>query len=66
MAETDINSVIESFKGLGNFMDKPSARTEARHDLIDRAPESIRKLLDMGFDQGFVARLARLEEENRG
>lgn len=64
MAQNDIESVIQSFKEEGHFMDRSvSDRTLARHRRIEAAPEDVRRLLDQGFPMEFVERLARLAKE---
>lgn len=60
-ANDDITKVIESLKEGPKFMQETvSPRTQARRDAIENAPEEVKALLQQGYTQEFVHRLARL------
>ena len=59
LAQSDMQKVIDSFGEDTPFMsDAVSDRTQARRDKLANAPADIRGLLDKGFPQYFVERLA--------
>ncbi len=65
MAVGQIDAVIKAMDSEGHFMGKePSARTQARQQRIANAPQDVKDLLNQGFSQTFVDRLARLQGDD--